>query len=494
VKIQGYRILEKEGEYEGLDVFRAVIDGGDRHVQIRVFPSVIKRFPLILEQFRSTFSKLSHVQHRGICPVITANTNADNPFVVVPHVVAGSLEHRLRSGFYSALDVGQIVDEIAASLEYAHQNGLLHGNITPDNVLIDEDGHVHIVGFGEAAILKALPSAEAQSMRRLAKFGPPELDRASKLSPATDQYSLALITLRLLTGLPAEDAVEALKRDIIKLRSHNARATRLTLDLSSQLLEELNRAMAEQPSKRFNSIAEMNDALQYALGAKRKVQPAPVGTVEPFLTKEQPRRKKRKTLIVPIMMGVVLFGVMVSVVAAQWIGSGGSGETMENIIVTTPGRIDLPDEKSEEGDLSENSALVRDSAPPDSTGADGAGGNGKTSPTPTVGDSGGQIPPSSQVTPTNTQPPRSNPTNPPSSTETPTPEQTETPPISETPGPSETPTPTSLSPTDTPQPTSTATQTPAPTNTSTPPPQPTIDPSDCDYKKKKKPNFCTPSP
>lgn len=493
MKVQGYRILEKEGEYEGLCVYRAVIDGGDRHVQIRVFPAVIKRFPLILEQFRSTFSKLSHVQHSGICPVITANTNADNPFIVVPHVVAGSLEHRLRSGFYSALDVGQIVDEIAASLEYAHQNGLLHGNLTPDNVLIDEDGHVHIVGFGEAAILKALPSAEAQSMRRLAKFGPPELDRASKLSPATDQYSLALITLRLLTGLPAEDAVEALKSDIVKLQSHNARATRLTLDLSSQLLEELNRALAEQPSKRFNSITEMNHALQYALGAKRKIRPAPVGAVEPVLIKEQPRRKKRKSLIAPIMMGVVLFGVMVSVVAAQWIGSGEPGETTENIVAATPGGIDLPDERPEESDLSENSTLVRASTPSDSIGADGAGGNEKMTATPTIENSGGPMPPTSQPASTNTQPPGSNPTNPPPSTETPTPEQTETPAISETPGPSATPTPTNPSPTDTPLPTSTATV-PPPTSTSTPPPNPTIDPSDCDYKKKKKPNFCTPSP
>ena len=493
MKFQGYRVLEKEGEYEGLCVFKAVIDGGDRHVQIRAFPTVIKRFPIILEQFRSTFHKLSQVQHRGICPVITANTNADNPFVVVPHVVAGSLEDRFRSGFYSALDVGQIVDEIAASLEYAHQNGLLHGNLTPDKVLIDEDGHVHIVGFGEAAILKALPSAEAQSMRRLAKFGPPELERASKLSPATDQYSLALITLRLLTGLPAEDAVEALKSDIVKLRSHNVRSTRLTLDLSSQLLDELNRALAEQPSKRFNSIAEMNHALQYALGAKRKIQPAPVGAVEPVLIKEQPKRKKRKTLIVPMLMGILLIGVLVSVVAAQWIGSGGSGETTENIVAATPGGITLPDERPEESDLSENTALVRDSTTPVSTETDGAGGNGKTSPTPTVGDSGGQAPPATQAASTST--PRSNPTstNSPLNTETPTLVLSSTPTGTGTPDPSATPTPTSLSPTDTPQPTSTLTQTPVPTNTAAPTPRPTIKPQTC----KSDPGhdrYCTPTP
>ena len=494
MKFQGYRILEKEGEYEGLEVFRAVVDGGDRHVQIRAFPVVLTRFPLILEQFRTTYGKLSQIQHKGILPIVKVNIQADQPYVVSPYVDAGSLGDRFRSGFYSVLDVGQIADEIAASLEFSHQNGLFHGNLTPDKVLIDEEGHIHIVGFGEAAILKALPSAEAQSMRRLAKFGPPELDRASNLSPATDQYSLALITLRLLTGLPAEDAVEALKSDIVKTRSHNVRAMRLTLDLSSQLLEELNRALAEQPSKRFNSIAEMNHALQYALGTKQKVQPAPVGAVEPVLIKEQPKRKKRKALIVPILMGIVLIGALVSAVAAQWIDSGGPGETTENIIVATPGGIDLPDERPEESGLSDNSAMVRDLSTPDSTETDGAGGNEKTSPTPTVGDSDGQVPPATQAAPTST--PRSNPTstNSPSNTETPTLVLSSTPTGTETPGPSATHTPTDLSPTDTPQPTSTATQTPAPTNTTAPPPNPTIDPNKCNYNNENSPHHCTPSP
>ncbi len=45
MKFQGYRIPEKEGEHEGLEVFRAVVEGGDRQVQIRVFPAVLKRFP-----------------------------------------------------------------------------------------------------------------------------------------------------------------------------------------------------------------------------------------------------------------------------------------------------------------------------------------------------------------------------------------------------------------------------------------------------------------
>ena len=194
-----------------------------------------------------------------------------------------------------------------------------------------------------------------------------------------------------------------------------------------------------------------------------------------------------------MLMGILLIGVLVSVVAAQWIGSGGPGETTENITAATPGGIDLPDERPEESDLSENTALVRDSTTPVSTETDGTGGNGKTSPTPTVGDSGGQIPPATQVASTST--PLSNPTstNSPLNTETPTLVLSSTPTGTGTPDPSATPTPTSLSPTDTPQPTSTLTQTPVPTNTAAPTPRPTIKPQTC----KSDPGhdrYCTPTP
>ncbi len=490
MKFHGYQILEQEVGFEGLQVFRAVEDGGDRQVQIRAFPTALSRFPLLLEQLQTTYKKLSRIQHKGILPIQSLKSNAGQPFVVFPYVDAGSLADRFRSGFYSALDVSQIVNEIAETIDYAHRKGLIHGNITPEHVLFDEEGSVHLVGFGEAAILKALPSSEVQDIER---FGPPEMEKGSKLSPATDQFSLALIALRLFSGLPAENAVEALKSDIVKIRRHNGREKRLSLDLSSQVLEVLLRALAQKPSHRYASILEFNQALQVALGVVKQPRHASAKQHEQVVEEQKPERKKRALVLATFLTAIVVFGIAISVVVAQWIGSDRPGETAENIIAATPGGIELPDERPTDSDLSENSALVRDSTPLDSTGADGTGGNEIMTPTPTVGDSGGQVQPTSQPAPTKTQPPRQNPTNPPLDTETPTPAQTETPAISETPGPSATPTPTNPSPTDTPLPTSTATV-PPPTSTSTPPPQPTIDPNDCNYKKKKKPNYCTPSP
>ncbi len=300
MKFQGYQILEREGGFEGLQVFRAVEEGGDRQVQIRAFPTALNRFPLLQEQLQTTYNKLSRIQHKNILSILSLNPKAGQPFVVFPYVDAGSLADRFRSGFYSALDVSQIVNEIAETIDCAHRKGLIHGNLTPEHVLFDEDGSVRLVGFGEAAILKSLPSSELQDVPRMDRFGPPEMEKGFKLSPATDQFSLALIALRLFSGLPAENAVEALKSDIVKVRRHNnGREKRLSLDLSSQVLEVLLRALAQKPSHRYASILEFNQALQVALGVVKQpryastMQPASAKQHEQVVEEQKPERKNR---------------------------------------------------------------------------------------------------------------------------------------------------------------------------------------------------------
>lgn len=493
MKFQGYRILEKEGEYEGLQVFRAVVDGVDRHVQIRAFPTAIKRFPLILGQFRTTYRKLSQIQHKGILPIENVNTQAGQPYVVLPYVDAGSLGDRFRSGFYSALDVSQIVEEIAVSLDCAHQNSLIHGNLTPDSVLIDEEGRVHIVGFGEAAILGALPSSETQEMRRLTGFGPPEFVNVSKLSPATDQYSLALIALRLLTGLPEEEAVEALMSDIVKARRGYGREKRLSLDLSSQILEVLNRALAEKPSERFSSLAEFNHAFQVALGVVKQPRPATVRVVAPDIKGQEPKQKKRSMAIAPILTAVVVFGIAISVAVAQWTASSEPVDAIGTSVVETPIMIELPSDRLEDVGLSGNLDPSRNSPSLEPSQAAVPGGSDKSSPVPTAETSADQPQPTSISSRTDSPPLNPTSTNSPTSTETPTPDLTLTPMSTDTPGPSATPTPTNLEPTNTPQPTSTLTATPLPTNTATPTPRPTIKPRKC----KSDPGherYCTPTP
>jgi serine/threonine protein kinase len=455
VEFEGYRILQKEGEYEGLQIFHAVAQGSQRHVQIRVFPAVLNRFPLLREQFQTTFDKLLNMQHTGICPLIGIGTQDNQRYIVLPYFVEGSLEDRFRSGFHSGLDINQVINEIATSMEFAHQNGVIHGNLTSDNVLIDEDGHVQIVGFGEAAILKALPSSGGYDKDKIEVVGPPEAEIASKLSARTDQYSLALIALRLLTGLPVEEAVEALNNDIGKVQRRISREGKYSLNLSGQVLQVINRALEEKPAKRYRSISEFTQTLLIALGFVSGPQNIPAQQSMRVTEYRTPRHKKRKVAIAPIVTLIAIFGVLITVALTQWIDIGGIVEPTEPTENSTYGIIELPDEYSRDIDQVGNSGFSRDlstaSAQPDDLAEDE-----QLSPTPAVVGSGAgststPIPqPTRQIT--QSAPPTPSPKPPPSNT------------------------PTVLPPTNTP-----------------PPEVPTIHPPSCnpnpDHKK-----YCTPTP
>lgn len=482
MEFQGYRVIQSEGEFEGLKVFRATATDGDRHVQIRLFPNSLSRFPLLLEQFRANFNTLSHLQHPGICPVISLNAKSGNCYIVLPSVVAGNLEDRFRSGFYAGLDVLQVIDEISSALEYAHQNGIIHGNLIADNILIDDEGHIHIVGFGEAVILKALPSARGHGSQATKQIEPPEAPIASKLSPATDQYSLALIALRLLTGLPVDEAVEALTSDMVKIQKRISREGRYSLDLSGQVVQVISRALSEKPSKRYPSVKEFNRALQIAFGVIEEPRRHLVQAAFPSPIEVSTKEKKRSFSIAPILTGIAVLGVVATIALTQWVDFGGSGAPTEMPAVGTQGLIELPDQ-------SDNSGLVKEQVAVPTVFPEANGILPTGTPTPTTE--------SPEGNPQSTSPPQ--PTRPPSQptatmdplgTETPTPDLTATPDGSETPTQVITPTPTGFEPTDTPQPTSTPTVS-SPTN---PPPPPTIDPKKCNYTNSNSPHFCTPTP
>lgn len=455
MEFEGYRIVQKEREYEGLQIFHAVVQGSQRHVQIRMFPTSLNRFPLIREQFQTTFDKLLNIQHTGICPLIGVGTQDNQRYIVLPYFVEGSLEDRFRTGFHSGLDIGQVIREISSALDFAHQNGLIHGNLISENVLIDEDGKVQIIGFGEAAILKALPSSGGYNKLKIAGVGPPEAEIASKLSARTDQYSLALIALRLLTGLPVEEAVEALNNDIGKVQRRISRKGKYSLNLSGQVLQVIYRALEEKPAKRYRSISEFTQSLLIALGLVSGTQKIPAQQSIRVTEYRTPRHRKRKVAIAPIVTLIAIFGVLITVALFEWIDIGGNVEPTAPTRDSTYSIIELPDEYSRAVDQVGNSGLSRDpsttTAQPNDPGEDE-----RSSPTSEL--------PGSGVEPTSTPIPQ------------PTRQITQSAP----PNPSPTP-----------QPSNTPTL-PPPTTTS-PPQIPTIHPPSCnpnlDHKK-----YCTPTP
>ena len=469
--LKDYRLSEQVGGYEGLQIYRAIAPGGRILVNVRIFPAVISRHPRLMEKLRTNIRSLANINHPRISGIIDSGTDSGRPFIILAHIDAGSLEDRIRSGTLSALNVEQVVNDIVEGLSYAHKRKIIHGNLKPADILFDQSGHVQLVGFGEALLLRSIPNVSSTGSNSFVSFRAPEAADVSKVSAQSDQYSLGLIALQMLTELPAREALAFLKAEQERSKMGGRERYKNASGLPKDVLPVLARALEEKPSKRFSSVNKMNDAFRKALGAN--VPPESLLETIPVHKAPIPQRRRKKNRILTLAPMLAIFLLLAAAVPAGIAYWQRNMARSNSPLLTTGGTgqiIMLPAEHGEttpieDADYAPNAQqpTATESKSTDSTAAKGPG---NPSPTPMA----------------TSEEANSSPTASPTFTATPTEvsDSTQVP----------TETPTVEAPTTTPD-WSQFTSTPSPTDI--PPLEPTIDPDRCRRREGRK-NYCTPTP
>jgi serine/threonine-protein kinase len=192
---------------------------------------------------------LAHLRHPGIAtPVDSGKTPAGRPYLVLQYIPGISLRQALTGGALQRERAARILRTLGSALRSAHSAGVWHLDLKPSNVLLAQPGtrdeRAVIVDFGIARISGVKGSLSAGS---LAYAAPEQL--AGNPSAASDQYSLALIALEMLTGSTPQPLIGS------------AEALRSAQGLSSVVVKVLRRALSPQAEERFASIEGFTDAL-----------------------------------------------------------------------------------------------------------------------------------------------------------------------------------------------------------------------------------------
>lgn len=412
-------------------VFRATPSGGGEAVAVKVFSANLLS-PESRARLRDSLRVVSQLRHPGAAQILGSGVVEGQPYIVMPYFAAGSLADRYERGLASSLDPSELLNELSAVLDAAHQRGIVHGSLRPSSLLFDpETGSIRLVGLGESVIFSA---EKAQTVAGGAIYAAPEVTAGLDPTPGADQYSFGVVAAEVLTGLPAEHALGYLRARSVGRPYENRN---LRTPLTAQTLLALSKATAAAPGQRFATVGEANRSLQIALGKL-----APVIELEPADLPEAPRirpRRRRAAAAVFVVLLLALVGIVPALAAdlielPAWAG-GVSIEAIDGQL-SSDTSILLPPEELQPaalGDTSEGSGgemgtpFVGDAAQPL------AGGDSSLAdPNPTATpDSGFQLP---GPTPTSAAP---SPTNSPAPTSAPT----------DTPPPTSEPTPTPLVPT-----------------------------------------------
>jgi serine/threonine protein kinase len=193
-----YRLGELVGSGAVADVYRAedVVLGR---------PVAVKRFradhdSIALRRFVEEARALAKLSHPGLVPIFDAGIDGDRPYLVMRLIDGYSLRDRLRDGALAPDDVIELGARLATAIGHVHGCGLVHRDVKPSNILLDESDRPYLVDFGIALAEDAARLTATDEIVGTAAYLAPEQVLGEDIGPAVDVYALGLVLLECLTG------------------------------------------------------------------------------------------------------------------------------------------------------------------------------------------------------------------------------------------------------------------------------------------------------
>ena len=198
--------------------------------------------------------------------IFDVGEHAGRPYIVMEYLAGGSLADRLaRDGAQPLSRSLDWLRQAAAALDAAHASGIVHRDVKPANLLLDDDDGVKVADFGVASAADLASFTEAGTVVGTAGYLAPEQARGETATPASDRYALAVVAFELLTGARPYERESATAEALAHVSAPIPPASAHNPELPPEVDEVLARGLAKDPEHRFASCADFVQALREAL-------------------------------------------------------------------------------------------------------------------------------------------------------------------------------------------------------------------------------------
>jgi eukaryotic-like serine/threonine-protein kinase len=268
-----YELQDLAGTGGMSSVYRARDSVLERTVAIKILHEHFSDDPEYVERFRREARALAQLNHPNIVTVIDRGEFEGRQFIVFEHVDGETLKSLIdREGPLPVDQALSLVHQIARGLAFAHEHGVVHRDVKPHNVLIDEGGVAKVTDFGVArSVDPADGLTETGALLGTSEYIAPEQANGQRVDERSDQYSLGTVLYELLAGEPpfSGDNFMAVAMRHIQEPVPSVREARP--DVSPRLDAIVARSMAKRPEDRFPTT----EAMMAALEAERSHASAP---------------------------------------------------------------------------------------------------------------------------------------------------------------------------------------------------------------------------
>jgi len=280
--ISHYRILEKLGEGGMGEVYLAQDTKLDRRVALKFLPAQLASDGEFKERFKREAQAAAALNHPNIITIHEVAEYESRPYIAMEYVEGEPLKDLITK---KDLPINKVIDismQICEGLAKAHQAGIIHRDIKPQNILLDKDGRVRILDFGLAKLKRAAMLTQIGTTLGTVAYMSPEQAQGKEADPRSDIFSFGVVLYEMITGkLPFKGEHEAAV--IYSIVNENPEPlARYKSDLPDELQRIVDKAMEKNPDMRYQHVDDLGADLR-----KLKVE-VESGVTKTLMTKAKP--------------------------------------------------------------------------------------------------------------------------------------------------------------------------------------------------------------
>jgi len=257
-----YQLIEQIGEGGMAEVYKAYESGVDRHVAVKIMLPHLARDADFRARFDREARSIAMLEHIHILPIYAYGEEDGMLYLSMRFMPYGSLEDYIeKDGPLPMEEISRILLELAAALDYAHERGVLHRDVKPENVLMDYNKNTFLSDFGLARMLERSVNLTGNFLAGTPAYMSPEQCFGNEdIDGRADQYALAIVLFQMVTGTLPFEHENPLKMIQMHIRSQPPSPRELRPDLNEIAEAVIMRALAKEPDERYETCTEFAEA------------------------------------------------------------------------------------------------------------------------------------------------------------------------------------------------------------------------------------------